>query len=102
MCFKGGTPSPFDRNFATKMGIKAVLWLTDKLKDCYRHGEDCFVQLWCDYSCALWNRVYFIFILKPPGRVFANSPDSACVLGMKKRSLVFQPLSELKDLTDFE
>ncbi|KAI4827623.1 hypothetical protein KUCAC02_031007 [Chaenocephalus aceratus] len=70
---QGGTPSPFDRNFATKMGIKAVLWLTDKLKDCYRHG-----------------------------RVFANSPDSACVLGMKKRSLVFQPLSELKDLTDFE
>ncbi|XP_033994990.1 phosphofructokinase, muscle b isoform X1 [Trematomus bernacchii] len=70
---QGGTPSPFDRNFATKMGIKAVLWLTDKLKDCYRHG-----------------------------RIFANSPDSACVLGMKKRSLVFQPLSELKDLTDFE
>ncbi|KAK5912342.1 hypothetical protein CesoFtcFv8_002228 [Champsocephalus esox] len=70
---QGGTPSPFDRNFATKMGIKAVLWLTDKLNDCYRHG-----------------------------RVFANSPDSACVLGMKKRSLVFQPLSELKDLTDFE
>ncbi|KAK5872316.1 hypothetical protein PBY51_013030 [Eleginops maclovinus] len=70
---QGGTPSPFDRNFATKMGIKAVLWLTDKLKECYRHG-----------------------------RIFANSSDSACVLGMKKRSLVFQPLSDLKDLTDFE
>uniref|UniRef100_A0A8D0DFC4 ATP-dependent 6-phosphofructokinase n=1 Tax=Sander lucioperca TaxID=283035 RepID=A0A8D0DFC4_SANLU len=70
---QGGTPSPFDRNFATKMGIKSVLWLTDKLKECYRHG-----------------------------RIFANSPDSACVLGMKKRSLVFQPLEELKDQTDFE
>lgn len=22
------------------MGIKSVLWLTDKLKECYRHGED--------------------------------------------------------------
>lgn len=70
---QGGNPSPFDRNFATKMGIKSVLWLTDKLKECYRHG-----------------------------RIFANSADSACVLGMRKRSLVFQPLAELKDQTDFE
>uniref|UniRef100_A0A672K9Q5 ATP-dependent 6-phosphofructokinase, muscle type-like n=1 Tax=Sinocyclocheilus grahami TaxID=75366 RepID=A0A672K9Q5_SINGR len=36
---QGGTPTPFDRNFATKMGAKAVLWLTEKLKECYRHGE---------------------------------------------------------------
>uniref|UniRef100_A0A672JMQ4 ATP-dependent 6-phosphofructokinase n=1 Tax=Salarias fasciatus TaxID=181472 RepID=A0A672JMQ4_SALFA len=70
---QGGTPSPFDRNFGTKMGIKSVLWLTDKLKECYRHG-----------------------------RIFANSPDSACVLGMRKRALVFQPLAELKEVTDFE
>ncbi|KAM9813817.1 LOW QUALITY PROTEIN: phosphofructokinase, muscle b [Neosynchiropus ocellatus] len=70
---QGGTPSPFDRNFGTKMGIKAVMWLSDKLKECYRHG-----------------------------RIFANSQDSACVLGMRKRSLVFQPLAELKDQTDFE
>uniref|UniRef100_A0A8C1XD36 6-phosphofructokinase type A n=1 Tax=Cyprinus carpio TaxID=7962 RepID=A0A8C1XD36_CYPCA len=48
---QGGTPTPFDRNFATKMGAKAVLWLTEKLKECYRHG-----------------------------RIFANTPDSACVL----------------------
>ncbi|CAK6955655.1 phosphofructokinase%2C muscle b [Scomber scombrus] len=70
---QGGTPSPFDRNFGTKMGVKSVLWLTDKLKECYRHG-----------------------------RIFANSPDSACVLGMKKRSLVFQPLEDLKEQTDFD
>uniref|UniRef100_H2SJI6 Phosphofructokinase, muscle b n=1 Tax=Takifugu rubripes TaxID=31033 RepID=H2SJI6_TAKRU len=70
---QGGTPSPFDRNFGTKMGMKSVLWLTDKLKECYRHG-----------------------------RIFANSPDSACVLGMKKRALVFTSLAELKDQTDFE
>ncbi|XP_066526498.1 phosphofructokinase, muscle a [Hoplias malabaricus] len=70
---QGGTPTPFDRNFATKMGAKSVLWLTEKLKDCYRHG-----------------------------RIFANSPDSACVLGMRKRGLVFQPLDELKEETDFE
>ncbi|XP_061583562.1 phosphofructokinase, muscle b [Cololabis saira] len=70
---QGGTPSPFDRNFGTKMGMKSVLWLTDKLKECYRHG-----------------------------RIFANSSDSACVLGMRKRAMVFQPLADLKDQTDFE
>ncbi|KAK6471210.1 ATP-dependent 6-phosphofructokinase [Huso huso] len=70
---QGGTPTPFDRNFGTKLGAKAVLWLSDKLKECCRHG-----------------------------RVFANTPDSACVLGMKKRNLVFQPVSELKEQTDFE
>uniref|UniRef100_A0A6Q2WSQ1 ATP-dependent 6-phosphofructokinase n=1 Tax=Esox lucius TaxID=8010 RepID=A0A6Q2WSQ1_ESOLU len=70
---QGGTPTPFDRNFGTKMGSKSVLWVTDKLKECYRHG-----------------------------RIFANTPDSACVLGMKKRSLLFQPLTSLKDDTDFE
>uniref|UniRef100_A0A8C2HGG0 Phosphofructokinase, muscle a n=2 Tax=Cyprinus carpio TaxID=7962 RepID=A0A8C2HGG0_CYPCA len=70
---QGGTPTPFDRNFATKMGAKAVLWLTEKLKECYRHG-----------------------------RIFANTPDSACVLGMRKRGLVLQPLAELKEETDFE
>uniref|UniRef100_A0A8C9VB32 ATP-dependent 6-phosphofructokinase n=1 Tax=Scleropages formosus TaxID=113540 RepID=A0A8C9VB32_SCLFO len=70
---QGGTPSPFDRNFGTKMGAKSVLWLTEKLKECYRHG-----------------------------RIFANTPDSACVLGMRKRALVFQPLAELKEETDFE
>lgn len=70
---QGGTPTPFDRNFGTKMGAKAVLWLTDKLKECYRHG------------C-----------------IFANTADSACVLGMRKRALTFQPLAELKEDTDFE
>uniref|UniRef100_A0A8C1JW97 Phosphofructokinase, muscle b n=1 Tax=Cyprinus carpio TaxID=7962 RepID=A0A8C1JW97_CYPCA len=67
---QGGTPTPFDRNFGTKMGAKAVLWLTDKLKE--------------------------------SGRIFANTPDSACVLGMKKRATLFQPLSDLKEDTDFE
>uniref|UniRef100_A0A8C7LF65 6-phosphofructokinase type A n=1 Tax=Oncorhynchus kisutch TaxID=8019 RepID=A0A8C7LF65_ONCKI len=70
---QGGTPTPFDRNFGTKMGSKAVLWLTEKLKETYRHG-----------------------------RIFANTPDSACVLGMRKRALTFQPLAELNEQTDFE
>uniref|UniRef100_A0AAR2L6X1 6-phosphofructokinase n=1 Tax=Pygocentrus nattereri TaxID=42514 RepID=A0AAR2L6X1_PYGNA len=69
---QGGTPSPFDRNFGTKMGAKSVLWLTDKLKECYRHDKR------------------FCY------------DNSACVLGMRKRALVFQPLAELKNNTDFE
>lgn len=36
------------------------------------------------------------------GRIFANTADSACLLGMRKRSLVFQPVTELKDQTDFK
>ncbi|XP_063064272.1 ATP-dependent 6-phosphofructokinase, muscle type-like [Engraulis encrasicolus] len=68
---QGGCPTPFDRNFATKMGCKAVMWLTEKMKECYRHG-----------------------------RIFANSPSSACVLGMKKRSLIMQPLADLHPEVD--
>uniref|UniRef100_A0A671EDJ0 Phosphofructokinase, muscle n=1 Tax=Rhinolophus ferrumequinum TaxID=59479 RepID=A0A671EDJ0_RHIFE len=70
---QGGSPTPFDRNFATKMGAKAMNWMTGKIKESYRNG-----------------------------RIFANTPDSGCVLGMRKRALVFQPVTELKDQTDFE
>ncbi|XP_078545041.1 ATP-dependent 6-phosphofructokinase, muscle type-like isoform X2 [Lissotriton helveticus] len=70
---QGGTPTPFDRNFGTKMGAKAITWITGKIKECSRHG-----------------------------RIFANTSDSACLLGMRKRSMVFQPLTELRDQTDFE
>ncbi|GAA6100765.1 phosphofructokinase, liver b [Tachysurus ichikawai] len=35
---QGGVPTPFDRNFGTKMGVKSVLWLTEKMKETYRQG----------------------------------------------------------------
>ncbi|NXQ16592.1 PFKAM protein, partial [Peucedramus taeniatus] len=70
---QGGSPTPFDRNFGTKMGAKAVAWITGKIKECSRHG-----------------------------RIFANTADSACLLGMRKRSLVFQPIADLRQQTDFE
>lgn len=41
-------------------------------------------------------------VLSLSGRIFANTLDSACVLGMKKRALTFQPLADLKEDTDFE
>lgn len=37
-----------------------------------------------------------------PGRVFANAPDSACVIGLRKKAVAFSPVTELKKDTDFE
>nr|XP_043883269.1 ATP-dependent 6-phosphofructokinase, platelet type-like isoform X1 [Solea senegalensis] len=69
---QGGAPSPFDRNFGTKIAAKAMQWITRTLKDSYKGG-----------------------------RVFANSDDTACLLGMRRRAMVFQPVSQLRDETDF-
>lgn len=37
-----------------------------------------------------------------PGRVFANSGDTACVIGLRKKVVAFSPVTELKKVTDFE
>nr|KAF6379798.1 phosphofructokinase, liver type [Myotis myotis] len=70
---QGGAPTPFDRNYGTKLGVKAMLWMSEKLRAVYRNG-----------------------------RVFANAPDSACVIGLKKKAVAFSPVTELKKDTDFE
>ncbi|XP_028831787.1 ATP-dependent 6-phosphofructokinase, platelet type isoform X9 [Denticeps clupeoides] len=72
---QGGAPSPFDRNFGTKIAAKAMQWISKRLREFYREDE---------------------------GRVFANTEDSACLLGMRRRALLFQPVIQLKDETDFE
>lgn len=36
---KGGAPSPFDRNFGTKISAKAMQWVTKKLLETFRQGE---------------------------------------------------------------
>uniref|UniRef100_A0A8C5I9I0 ATP-dependent 6-phosphofructokinase, platelet type-like n=1 Tax=Gouania willdenowi TaxID=441366 RepID=A0A8C5I9I0_GOUWI len=69
---QGGAPSPFDRNFGTKVAAKAIQWVTKTLKESFKGG-----------------------------RVFTNSPDTACLLGMRRRAMVFQPVSQLRDETDF-
>jgi hypothetical protein len=38
-CFQGGAPTPFDRNYGTKLGVKAMLWVSEKLRDVYRKGR---------------------------------------------------------------
>ncbi|XP_017279996.1 ATP-dependent 6-phosphofructokinase, liver type [Kryptolebias marmoratus] len=70
---QGGAPTPFDRNFGTKLGVKATQWISEKLKENFRQG-----------------------------RVFANSPESACVLGLNRKVVSFIPVTDLKAITDFE
>ncbi|XP_006889019.1 PREDICTED: 6-phosphofructokinase type C-like [Elephantulus edwardii] len=69
---QGGAPSPFDRNFGTKMSARAMQWITTKLKES-----------------------------PVPGKKFADD-DSVCVLGINKRNLISQSVVELKKDTDFE
>ncbi|XP_047226590.1 ATP-dependent 6-phosphofructokinase, liver type [Girardinichthys multiradiatus] len=70
---QGGAPSPFDRNFGTKLGVKATQWLNERLTENFRQG-----------------------------RVFTNSPETACVLGLNRKVVSFIPVSDLKASTDFQ
>ncbi|XP_076688383.1 ATP-dependent 6-phosphofructokinase, platelet type isoform X3 [Callospermophilus lateralis] len=69
---QGGAPSPFDRNFGTKISARAMQWITTKLKESYGKGKKCV------------------------------SDDYICVLGISKRNVLFQPVADLKKETDFE
>ncbi|KAF7482391.1 ATP-dependent 6-phosphofructokinase, platelet type isoform X1 [Marmota monax] len=69
---QGGVPSPFDRNFGTKISARAMQWITTKLKESYGKGKKCV------------------------------SDDCICVLGISKRNVLFQPVADLKKETDFE
>ncbi|XP_039280155.1 ATP-dependent 6-phosphofructokinase [Nilaparvata lugens] len=71
---QGGSPSPFDRNMGTKMAAKCVEWMFDQLK--------------------LFTRA--------DGHVFADTPDSAVLLGVKRRAYTLTPLGELKKETNFD
>ncbi|XP_028846307.1 ATP-dependent 6-phosphofructokinase, liver type-like isoform X2 [Denticeps clupeoides] len=70
---QGGAPSPFDRNFGTKLGVRSVEWLTQKMIENVRQE-----------------------------RVFAEGPETVCVVGLNKKALSFTPVAELKAETDFE
>ncbi|XP_023240136.1 ATP-dependent 6-phosphofructokinase-like [Centruroides sculpturatus] len=71
---QGGSPSPFDRNFGTKMSAKAATWLVQQVKK-YR---------------------------QPDGSVICNSPDTAVLLGLIRRNYVFTPVQILKNESDFK
>ncbi|XP_022376428.1 ATP-dependent 6-phosphofructokinase, platelet type isoform X2 [Enhydra lutris kenyoni] len=69
---QGGAPSPFDRNFGTKISARAMQWISTKLKEAPGKGKR------------------------------FTSEDSICVLGISKRNLLFQPVTQLRKDTDFE
>ncbi|XP_063848449.1 ATP-dependent 6-phosphofructokinase-like isoform X4 [Scylla paramamosain] len=71
---QGGSPSVFDRNMGTKMAAKAVTWLTDQM---------------------LAHR-------REDGTVFCEATSTAVLLGLQKRSYMFQPVIDLKERTDWE
>ncbi|XP_035211400.1 ATP-dependent 6-phosphofructokinase-like isoform X1 [Stegodyphus dumicola] len=70
---QGGSPSPFDRNFGTKMAAKATDWLLTQLKQ-HKNTDGCI-------SCT--------------------SPDTAVLMGLVRRQYLFTPVQTLKADTDF-
>jgi len=72
-CFKGGTPSPFDRNLGTNMAARATSWMLEKAES---H-------------------------LNADGQVIVNDPSSAVLLGLRKMANPFTPVVDLKDEADF-
>lgn len=36
---QGGVPSPFDRNFGTKLGVRAIQWISERLTENFRQGR---------------------------------------------------------------
>ncbi|XP_055997392.1 ATP-dependent 6-phosphofructokinase-like isoform X2 [Ostrea edulis] len=71
---QGGMPSPFDRNFGTKMAAKALQYMSDAVQQ----------------------------NMNASGKVFSKDPSTVVLLGMQKRHLTFTPVEELKKMTDFE
>ncbi|XP_065374931.1 ATP-dependent 6-phosphofructokinase, platelet type-like isoform X2 [Macaca fascicularis] len=68
---QGGAPSPFDRNFGTKISARAMEWITAKLKEAQGRGKT------------------------------LTTDDPVCVLGISKTNVIFQPVAELKNQMDF-
>lgn len=57
---------------------------------------------WPDLAEGLWRLGLGYHVPVPIGRVFANAPDSACVIGLRKKVVAFSSVTELKKETDFE
>lgn len=70
---QGGSPSPFDRIMGTKMGSKAVTWITKQIEKCKQ----------------------------PDGTILATTQDTACLLGLQQRFYNFVPVKSLVRGTNF-
>ena len=79
---QGASPSPFDRNFGTKLAAKAADWMVAQLeahsKPITDEGDSSIIT----YNCTL--------------------PDTAVLLGLVGRQYRFTPVQTLKTQTDFK
>ncbi|GMT36093.1 hypothetical protein PFISCL1PPCAC_27390 [Pristionchus fissidentatus] len=71
---QGGSPTPFDRNMATKLSARALEYLITQIKACYDPSNQ---------------------------KVYAEGDDTATLLGLTGRRVVFSPVEELHTETDF-
>ncbi len=71
---QGGSPTPFDRNMGTKLASRALEQMVMQMRDNVRAD----------------------------GTVRTNDPDTANLLGLQNRYVIFQPLEKLKEETNFE
>ncbi|KFM71331.1 6-phosphofructokinase, partial [Stegodyphus mimosarum] len=71
---QGGCPSPFDRNFGTKLAAKAADWLIKQVEA----------------------------NVQPDNSVVCSKPESAVLLGLIKRQYNFSPVQNLRQETDFK
>uniref|UniRef100_A0A8I3MPH7 ATP-dependent 6-phosphofructokinase n=2 Tax=Canis lupus familiaris TaxID=9615 RepID=A0A8I3MPH7_CANLF len=94
---QGGAPSPFDRNFGTKISARAMQWISMKLKE--SPGKVGGNRYQCRSSVKAGDTRTPFSVDR--GKRFVTD-DSICVLGISKRNLFFQPVTELKKETDFE
>uniref|UniRef100_A0A8C1XS24 ATP-dependent 6-phosphofructokinase n=1 Tax=Cyprinus carpio TaxID=7962 RepID=A0A8C1XS24_CYPCA len=73
----------------------------DCRKNVLGHMQQCYYAYIFGHFALLVDFVQYHIFVCFVGRVFANTEDSACLLGMRRRALVFQPVIQLKDETDF-
>ncbi|KAE9548297.1 hypothetical protein FO519_008495 [Halicephalobus sp. NKZ332] len=72
---QGGNPTPFDRNMGTKLAARALEYLVTQAKE---------------------------FVDPVNGVLGATETDTATLLGLRGRRVVFTPVEELAEETDFE
>ncbi|XP_035660476.1 ATP-dependent 6-phosphofructokinase, muscle type-like [Branchiostoma floridae] len=74
---QGGCPSPFDRNLGTKLAAKSVAFIAEKMHNNYKEEGGRIV-------------------------VECNEEDTACLIGLNRRTVQFSPVTHLKSQTDFQ
>ena len=103
---QGGVPSPLDRVRATRMAVKSIQWIESLAfasldRNHSNHAtmgtmED---ELEMAPSLKLPNAEKSRLV---SGGVYTPQPEAAAVIGIKGTSMVFTPVEELIDETDFK